>query len=146
MYMCAHKHTCRLADTRHWHSSCEPGPQLWLPQDIWGLPPQNRSLWSFQSPGACNQPYHTRGPFQSIATHSRENWTLRPNYGVFTIIYMLCHCIHVVYMHVNMHCVCINTPSSVTTVWFDETQLNMSFKSERLCVSTHPDMMLRTLK
>ena len=83
---CAHKHTCRLADTRHWHSSCQPGPQLWLPQDIWGLPPQNRPLWSFQSPGACNQPYHTRGPFQSIATHSRENWTLRPNYGVFTII------------------------------------------------------------
>ena len=56
--------------------------------------------------------------------------------------FMLCHCIHVVYMHVNMHCVCINTPSSVTTVWFDETQLNMSFKSERLCVSTRPDMML----
>ena len=55
---------------------------------------------------------------------------------------MLCHCIHVVYMHVNMHCVCINTPSSVTTVWFDETQLNMrrdSFKSERMyfvCVYT----------
>ena len=42
--------------------------QLWLPQDIWDLPPQNRSLWFF---GACNQPHHTQGPFQSVDNQER---------------------------------------------------------------------------
>ena len=81
MWMCiythlhAHKHTSRSADTRHWHSSCECGHQLWLSQDIWDLPPQNRSLRSFRSPGACNQPHHTWGPFQSIHNRERtEHW------------------------------------------------------------------------
>ena len=66
-----HTNTFRPADTRDWHSSCERGHQLWKTSETYlhriGC---SRSLRSFGSPGARNQPHHTRRPLQSI--HNRE--------------------------------------------------------------------------
>ena len=65
----------RPSDERYRHPSSQRRHQLWFPQDLRDLPPQNRPLGSIRTPRPRNQPHNSRRPIQS--SHYREATTDR---------------------------------------------------------------------